>query len=378
MRRPVAERRFAQTTEVRREILSRKPPARRTLRTMAWLIFAIVFTLGVSFVCSLMEALILSTTVAEIEALKKERPRRGVVLEKLKLSLDETISTILTLNTIANTLGSVIIGGLATRLFGEAILGIISGVLTLTILVFSEVLPKNIAVAHRRGLQPYVVYPLAFMAKTLRPVTYLCNVLVRLVVKPPAATEKSDEEIILLAERGAQQGTLTRSESNIITNALALDNVRVSEIMTPRTVVTALKRNATVGEVFREYPNIPFARMPVYGKSIDDVVGLVRRRDLLKTKANDQDLDLVEKLMQEVHFIPETVTVANALQVFLKTHQQMLVVVDEFGATAGVVSMEDVMEQLLGREIFEKDDVAVDMRELARAQQQKQNKPARR
>ena len=345
---------------------------------MIWLIVAIFLTLSISFVCSLMEALILSSTVAEIEGLKKLRPRRGLVLEKLKLNLDETISTILTLNTIANTLGSVIIGGLATRLFGEAILGIISGVLTLAILVFSEVLPKNIAVAHRRSLQPVVAYPLAFMTRTLRPVTYVCNLLVRLFVKPPMTTEKSDEEIILLAERGAQQGTISRSESNIIANALALDDVRVSEIMTPRTVVTALKKNATVGEVFREFPNIPFARMPVYGKNIDDVVGLVRRRDLLKTKANDQDLDLVEKIMQEVHFIPETVTVANALQVFLKTHQQMLVVVDEFGATAGVVSMEDVMEQLLGREIFEKDDIAVDMRELARAKQQKQGKSARR
>ncbi len=345
---------------------------------MSLLIFAIFFTLGVSFVCSLMEALILSTTVTEIEALKKTRPRRGETLEKLKLSLDETISTILTLNTIANTLGSVIIGGLATRLFGEAILGVISGLLTLAILIFSEVLPKNLAVAHRRGLQPHVVYPLAFMTRALRPVTYLCNLLVRLVVKAPPASQKSDEEIILLAERGAQQGTLSRSESSIIANALSLDDVRVSEIMTPRTVVTALKKNATVGEVFREFPNIPFARMPVYGKSLDDVVGLVRRRDLLKSKANDQDLDLVEKLMQEVHFIPETVTVANALQVFLKTHQQMLVVVDEFGATAGVVSMEDVMEQLLGREIFEKDDVAVDMRELARAKQQKQGKTPRR
>jgi CBS domain containing-hemolysin-like protein len=345
---------------------------------MAWLIVSIFLTLSVSFVCSLMEALILSTTVAEIEGLKKQRPRRGEVLEKLKLNLDETISTILTLNTIANTLGSVIIGSLATRLFGEAVIGVIAGSLTLAVLIFSEVLPKNIAVAYRRGLQPYVVYPLAFMANALRPVTTVCNLMVRLVVKQPIASETSDEEILLLAERGAQQGTLTRSESSIITNALSLDDVRLSEIMTPRTVVTALKRNATVGEVFREFPNIPFARMPVYGKSLDDVVGIVRRRDLLKSKANDQDLDLVEKLMHEVHFIPETVTVANALQVFLKTHQQMLVVVDEFGATAGVVSMEDVMEQLLGREIFEKDDVAVDMRELARAKQQKQGKPPRR
>ena len=141
--------------------------------------------------------------------------------------------------------------------------------------------------------------------------------------------------------------------------------------MTPRIVVTALPRTATVGEVFRDHPNIPFARIPEFGRNLDDIVGLVRRRDLLKAKANDQDIETVEKLMQEVQFVPETVTVAQALQQFLKTHQQIAVVVDEFGATSGVVSMEDIMEHILGREIFEKDDVAVDMRELARAKSQK-------
>ncbi|HEX3731203.1 MAG TPA: CBS domain-containing protein, partial [Opitutaceae bacterium] len=186
---------------------------------------------------------------------------------------------------------------------------------------------------------------------------------------PPAPPTGSDEEIILLAERGAQEGTLTKSESNIIANALSLDNVRVGAIMTPRTVVTALPRGASVGEVFKQYPSLPFGRMPVYGKNLDEIVGLVRRRDLLKAKANDQDQVLVEEIMHEINFIPETATVANALQVFLRAHQQLLVSVDEFGATSGVVTMEDVIEHLLGREIFEKDDLAVDMREFARLQQ---------
>jgi CBS domain containing-hemolysin-like protein len=245
-------------------------------------------------------------------------------------------------------------------------------------LVFAEVVPKNIGVSYRRALQPHVVYPLAFLRNALRPVTYLCNFVVRFFIRSPEQNHTSDEEIILLAEKGAQEGTLTKNESTLIANALALDEVRVSEIMTPRTVVTAIRKNATVGEVFLEFPNIPFARMPVYGRNLDDITGLVRRRDLLKAKAANQDLELIEKLSQEIHFIPETVTVANALQVFLKTHQQLLVVVDEFGSTAGVVTMEDVMEQLLGREIFEKDDVAVDMRELARAKSQKQSRPPRR
>jgi CBS domain containing-hemolysin-like protein len=338
---------------------------------MVWLFLVIAFTLGTSFVCSLFEALALSTTTAEVEALKKSHPRRGQRLETIRHELDATISAILTLNTIANSLGSVGIGVLGAHLLTDRMLAALTVCFGIVLLVAAEVLPKNLGVVHRRKLQPYVVYPLWWLRRTLFPVTWLCNLAVRLVIRESVQVHRSDEEIILLAERGAKQGTLSASESSIIANALSLDNVRVGEIMTPRTVVTALRKAATIAEVFREFPNLPFGRMPVYGKNLDDIVGLARRRDLLKAKANDQDLEPVEKFMQEVHFVPETATVANALQVSLKTHQQLLVVVDEFGSTSGVVTMEDVMEQLLGREIFEKDDIAVDMRELARARQQK-------
>jgi CBS domain containing-hemolysin-like protein len=206
----------------------------------------------------------------------------------------------------------------------------------------------------------------------LFPVTWLCALVVRPFVGPPARLHGSGEEIVLLAERGAQEGTLSTSESDIIANALTLGNVRVSEIMTPRTVVAALSRSSSVAEVFQEHPTLTFGRLPVFGKNMDDIVGVVRSRDLLKAKAHDQDAGLVEQFMQEASFIPETATVGNALQLSLKTHNKLLVVVDEFGATAGVVTMEDVIEHLLGREIFDKDDIAVDMRELARAKIQKQ------
>jgi CBS domain containing-hemolysin-like protein len=342
---------------------------------MFWILVTAFATLVISAACSLFEAMILSTTVAEVESLKRTAPIRGEQLEKMRAKLDETLAALLALNTIATTLGSVMVGALAARQFDNTALGLIIGGLTLVMLVFSEVIPKNFGVAYRRTLQPVMVIPLAALRRALSPVTFLCNLVVRGILREAPSAYKSDEEIILLAERGAQEGTLTKSESSIIANALSLDDVRVSEIMTPRTVVTALRRNATVGEVFHEHPNLPFGRMPVYGKNLDDIAGLARRRDLLKAKANDHDFELVEKIMQEVHFIPETVTVANALQVFLKTHQQMLVVVDEFGSTAGVVTMEDVIEHLLGREIFEKDDLAVDMRELARSRLQKQARP---
>jgi CBS domain containing-hemolysin-like protein len=327
---------------------------------------AIAFTIGVSFFCSLLEALILSTTVGEVEALKKSRPKSGQILEKLNSGISDTISTILTLNTIANTLGATLVGGLATQLFGEVWLGLVSGLMTLAILIFSEVIPKNLGVAYRVQLQPYIVYPLDFLRKVLHPINYLCNLSVRFVIKDQPPEASSDEEIKLLAERGAKEGTLTTSESELIANALSLDDVKIADIMTPRTVVTAFDQNSTLAEIFENYPNIPFARMPVYQDNIDKVVGMVRRKDLLKAKANDQDDAMVSSLMQEIHFIPETVSVSSALQLFLRTHQQLAMVADEFGSIVGVVTMEDVMETILGREIFEKDDVAVDMRELAR------------
>ncbi|MCR6656743.1 MAG: hemolysin family protein [Opitutus sp.] len=345
---------------------------------MLWLSLAILGTLSVSFMCSLCEAMVLSVTTTDIEVLKKNAPRRGHLLEQMREQLDQTISAILTLNTIANSLGSIAIGAIAGTRFHGAVLAGVTAAFGFSLLIIGEVLPKTIGVTYRSTLLPLIVYPLVGLRAALRPVTWICNQIVSLFVGQPVESHTSDQEIILLAERGAQQGTISKSESNIITNALSLDNVRVSALMTPRTVVAALPKGSTVAQIFREYPNLPFGRLPVYGKNLDDIVGLVRRRDLLKAKANDQDSEIVERLMHEVFFVPETATATNALQVFLKTHQQLLVVVDEFGATAGVITMEDVMEHLIGGEIFEKDDFAVDMRELARAKQQKAARSTRR
>ena len=334
---------------------------------------AVIFTVGISFCCSMLEALILSTTIADIEQLKRKKAKKGELLEKHKTDLSETISAILTLNTIANTAGSALVGGLATNIWGSAIMGWVTAALTFGILIFSEIIPKNLGVVYRIQLYPWVVTPLKWMKILLWPATSLTNLSVRLVVKEDANQDdaSNEEEIILLAEKGAKEGKLTTSESDMVTNALKLDDEMVSAIMTPRVVVTALEKSLTVGSVFESYPNIPFARMPVFDEEIDNIVGLVRRRDLLKYAADDQENMIIGDIMDEVHFVPETVTVAAALQTILKRHQQLLVVVDEFGSMAGVVTMEDIMEYILGREIFEKDDVAIDMRELARSEGQK-------
>jgi CBS domain containing-hemolysin-like protein len=237
------------------------------------------------------------------------------------------------------------------------------------ILAFSEIFPKNIGVAYRKQLQPLLVYPMLFVRWSMWPVAVLARYTIRGLLPSDERSEADDdadaEEILLLADRQAKEGVLSLNERDMIANALGLDDVQVSEIMTPRTVVIFVEQSETVGEVSRRYKVIPFARIPVFRDSIDDVVGLVRRRDIMQAYSEDRDNTPMSALMAPVPIIPVTASGLDALQLFLKEHQQLALVVDEFGSTAGVVTMEDVIEQLLGREIYEETDLAIDMRELA-------------
>ncbi len=335
------------------------------------LFLAVAFTIMVSALCSILEAMILSTTTTEIEGLKLRHPRSGRFLEHFKMDIEETTSAILSLNTIANTAGASISGALAATALGEENVIYFSSALVLAILIFSEVIPKNIGVLYRPALQPVLVYPLHWIRVLMLPVSFLCKLTVRFFVRPRPSNETPDEEILLLAEKSAKDGDLTESERRLISNALRLDTIPVSKIMTPRTVVTALEKSTSVAEVVRDFKNIPFARIPVYEESIDEIVGVVRRRDLLATAADGKaDTTTVGELTFETVYVPENATASDALQIFLKNHQQLSIVVDEYGSVAGVLTMEDVMESILGQEIFEHDDLAVDMRELARKKSQ--------
>lgn len=332
---------------------------------MTELLLAFAFTLGTSAFCSLLEALILSTTTAEIEGLKLRSPRRGRMLALYKEGMDETSSAILTLNTIANTAGAAWVGSLATGLAMKLLY--VSALLTVSILICSEVVPKNIGVAYRRQLQPWAVYGLWLVRALMKPASLLLKGLLTTMVKLEAPTEKEqEEEIRLLADKSAEAGALSDSERELIKNALSLDDVRIEDIMTPRTVTMFLQAEATVDDVFVKSKNIAFARIPVYGEGIDDIIGLVRRRDILQAYSEDREALTMRELMGEIVFVPETASAQDALQLFLKKHQQFAVVVDEYGSTAGVLTMEDVFEHLIGDEIYEESDVAVDMRELAK------------
>ncbi|MGB0371124.1 MAG: hemolysin family protein [Opitutales bacterium] len=328
---------------------------------------AVAFTIVASALCSLLEAFILSTSPTEIESLKKKAPKRGEMLEKFRREIEETSSAILSLNTIANTAGASYAGVLFANAFQGGNANLYTLLMTVSILVFSEILPKNIGVLYRPALQPYLVYPLLVIRVTMWPISRLASLAVKVISGGKQAdAETSDEDIIMMARKSAEEGEITLGEQDMISNALSLDTIPVEDLMTPRTVVTALDETSTVGEVFKDFKNIPFARLPVYNDNIDGITGVVRRRDLLAAMARDEYDRPISELRQDVLIIPENASAADALQVFLKNHQQLAVSVDEYGSVAGVITMEDIIEALLGQEIFEDDDVAIDMRELAK------------
>ncbi|MFP6887727.1 MAG: hemolysin family protein [Opitutales bacterium] len=337
------------------------------------LIIAISLTIGISALCSMLEAMILSVTPVEIEALKEKSPKKGRLLEKYRLEIEETSSSILSLNTIANTLGATLVGGLAEKTFGgggNRMLVFACG-MTLGILIFAEIIPKNVAVYYRSGLQANLVYPLAVVRFIMTPISKVCKATVRIVVpNKPKRELDEEEEIILLARKGAKEGSLSNDESDLVANALRLDDVHVRDIMTPRTVVTAFEEDLTVETVFSRHPNVPFARIPIYTDTIDSVTGIVRRRDLLQAAVENRNNVIIKSLAQETVFVPENATVDKALRLLLAQHRQIAVVADEFGSTVGVLAMEDIIESIIGQEIFELDDMAVDMRELARRKHQ--------
>ena len=335
-------------------------------------ILAAAFTIGVSALCSILEAMILSTTTVEIERLKKTHPTRGEKLEKYKLCLEETSSAILSLNTIANTLGATVVGGIAVKIWAEYpnALFYVSSIMALLILFVSEIIPKNLGVLYRPALQPILIYPLTWICTLMTPISRVVGILVRTLLKPTKQdSTDSDEEILLLAEKSAKEGTLTSNEREVIHNALSLDDVLVDQVMTPRTVLYAIDEAETVGSLFEKESNLPFARIPTYRDETENITGIVRRRDILSAKAKDQDDLRISDMASEAIYIPDNVTIDDALQIFLKKHQQLGIAVDEFGTISGVITMEDVIEHIIGQEIFEEDDPAIDMRELARQRQ---------
>ena len=332
---------------------------------MSRLFFYFFVVLGVSFLCSLLESFILSVTHAHISIVSKDRPALGKKLSYFKENINRPLSAILSLNTIANTVGAASIGAITLIEFGSSWVAIMSGVLTLSILIFSEIIPKTIGALYWKR----ILIPATFAVQVLITMTYPLVVLLELLSKWLAKEGNGDkvsrEEVIAMAELGEDEGTIEESESTVIENVLMLDDIPVEEVLTPRSVIFALDKTSSVKEVLDKYNDIEFSRIPVYEEELDNIIGIVRRHVLLKSKAEDQFDVTMGELAKPIHTVEENDSVGDVLDEFVKRREHLFMVKDQFGQVAGLITLEDAIETLLGIEIVDETDSVVDMRKLA-------------
>tara|TARA_B100000212_G_scaffold50117_1_gene32401 strand:+ start:2177 stop:3220 length:1044 start_codon:yes stop_codon:yes gene_type:complete len=337
---------------------------------MSLLVAYFLLAIGVSFLCSLLEAVILSVTHSQIGMLVKTNPKQGKMLQKLKDDINRPLAAILTLNTISHTLGAAGMGAQVLYLYGSGAVAIASAVLTFCILVFSEILPKTIGAYFCRSLAIPSAYLIRFLMVIAFPFVWLSNTLSNFITS--SEDKVSREEITAMAEMGEDEGSIDEQESDIIENLFRLKEIQIEDILTPRSVIYAFEDTQTVGEIMDSTEDIIFSRIPVFNDNIDNVIGMVYKDNLLETMADDYFEKTMSQLVEPVEKVYEKESVEMVLNKFIKNRSHMFIVKDEFGGTTGIVTLEDCIETLLGVEIMDESDKVADMRELAKDQQRQQ------
>ncbi len=335
---------------------------------MTLLLLFAALALGASFLCSILESVLLSVSPSYIGALQAEENPIGDRLKHLKEDLDRSLAAILSVNTIANTVGAVGVGAQAQVIWGDTYVAVVSALLTLAILFAAEIVPKTLGATYWRVLAPWMSRILPVLMVVTMPLVFLATRLMKALSPEEAPPALSREEMTAMTELGYQEGVVERGESRLLRNVLRFGDLRVNDIMTPRTVVHAADEEITVREYFDEHPNPVFSRIPVYEDQPDNMTGYVLKADLLLDMARDRFSTKLKEHVREVLFVPEYQSVRDAFELLVAKQQHIAVVVDEYGGIAGVVTMEDVVETLLGLEIVDESDVEQDMREVARTQ----------
>ncbi|MBN2369799.1 MAG: HlyC/CorC family transporter [Vicinamibacteria bacterium] len=333
---------------------------------MSELLLVVGFVLATSAFCSLCEAVLYSVPASHVESLVHEGRTSGRILREMRAEIDRPIAAILFLNTVANTGGAAVAGAIVDQLFGTNYIVYFSITFTLVILVFSEMLPKTGGVVYCRGLAPVLARPLQGMVWALRPVVWASRCITRVVSKGHEQQRVSDEELMIMVRMGMRSGDFKEHEARVIKNVLALERKAVRDIMTPRTVMFTLPAKETIGGIRERRLLQHFSRIPVYAKDNEDIVGIVHRADVLTAMADDRFDVRLEELMAPADFVLDATSLDELLATFLKGRRHMMVAIDEHGGIAGVVTLEDVLEEIIGREIVDEFDQVTDLRKMAK------------
>ena len=332
---------------------------------VSYLLMALVF----SFLCSVAEAVLLSLTPSYIAGLRDGKPKLAALLKHLKQdNIDQSLAAILTLNTIAHTVGAIGSGSKATVVFGSAWFGLFSAIMTLMILFLSEIIPKTIGAVYWRNLAGLTAQFVRGLIWSLYPLIWISEALTRLIARGKRAHVFSREEFVAMAGIGERAGEIDPRESRIIRNLFRFDSLTASDIMTPRTVISGLPQDMSVTEALHAKPPMTFSRLPLYQADLDHITGFILKDDLLNTKAQDRGDIKLETLKRDIKTVTGNMSLSNLFGFLLDKRQHIALVVDEYGGTKGLVTTEDVVETLLGMEIVDEMDKVQDMQALARQQ----------
>ncbi len=335
---------------------------------------SVVFlTMTISGICSLYEAVLYSTRVGTLEVAKKKghKNKLATKLLNMKRNIAAPISAILILNTIANTAGASIAGMYAAKVLGDNYVVAFSIAFTLGILFFSEIIPKTIGAVHWRYFWSIIVIPLSWIQSVLHPLIYITQKLSNFITRGHSYAEITEEEILAAAQMGAREGEISDQEHIIIDNLIHLENRKVKEIMTPRSVIFCLNAQSIIVKSLNIAAEAGFTRIPIYEGERENIIGYVTIHDLSSAKNLENPDISLRAIARAMSFVPETANCFTVLFDFLRTRKQIAVVIDEYGGVSGLITLEDLLETLLGHEIVDEHDHAIDLQEVARRQRKK-------
>lgn len=330
-----------------------------------------------SFLCSILEAVLLSVTPAFVGIQQQQGSPLAEDLARFKDDIDRPLAAILTLNTIAHTVGAIGVGAQATAVFGSTTIqvfgvnlisleALIAGVMTLCVLIFSEVIPKTLGANNWERLAPFTVFALKIMLFCLAPLVWVSQYITRHMKKDKDKPVLNRADFLAMAKIGTDAGVLAEDEQKIIHNLLRFSKILVKDIMTPRIVVVAANDAQSVRDFHDKNRELPFSRIPLYHERNDNVVGYILRDELLLSLVEDNDHKTLADIRRDIIIVHKSMPIPELLNLFINKKEHLALAVDEFGGMEGIVTMEDIIETLLGMEIVDESDNAEDMQALAR------------
>ncbi len=329
--------------------------------------------MAISFLCSLLESVLMSTPISFISMKEEEGDRNATLFAKMKTNPDRPLAAILTLNTIANTIGAAGVGRQATLLFGSEWFGLVSAITTILILVFSEIIPKNIGTSHWKGFLwlSRVMKGLIFI---LYPIVLLIEALNRSIGGNEADTSISREEVSAMANIGEEEGVIDTTENKVIQNIIKLDDIKAYDVMTPRVVAAIASEDMTLKDFYKNDSLSHYSRIPVYKESPEFISGYIMRYDVLENLAEDKFDTLLGSVKRPIAAFNEETSVSDIWEALLKSKDQIALIIDEYGCFQGIITLEDIIETILGMEIIDEHDTITDMQQYARERWQQRQK----